>query len=456
MSIPLHVVILAAGEGKRMQSRLPKVLMPLAGRPMLQHVIATARGLKPQGIHIVYGHQGEQVHAAFAADEYCDLNWIEQQERRGTGHAVQQVLPSLPETARVLVLYGDVPLIRQATLANLLRVTDTLAVLSAQLNDPTGYGRLVCDSDQRVQAIVEERDCNPEQRAIQQINTGILQAEVGALRRWLGEIQPNNAQGELYLTDIFALAARDLQAASSVDCADGTESKGANDPVQLAELERIYQQRETTLLMQRGVRMADPSRVQIRGNVSVGRDVEFDIDVILEGEVTLADGCRIGPFTRLRNCHLGADTVVHAHCDLEGVHTGSACLLGPFARMRPGSRLANAVHIGNFVETKQASLGDGSKANHLTYVGDAQVGARVNLGAGTITCNYDGAHKHLTTIEDDVFVGSNSALVAPIVLHAGATIGAGSTLSKPAQAGKLTVARARQVTVEGWSRPKKG
>lgn len=455
MSPSLHVVILAAGEGKRMRSRMPKVLMPVAGRPMLAHVLATARCLQPERVHIIYGHEGKQLREAFVDSSWADLNWIEQTERRGTGHAVLQALPHLPERARVLVLYGDVPLIQAQTLSALLQAQTPLAVLAAELDEPTGYGRVVRNGEGRVSAIVEERDCTSEQRQIRTINTGIIQAEVSALREWLAQIQPNNAQGEYYLTDIFALAMRDGCPADVVSTPDAMEAMGANDPLQLAELERLFQRRQVHELLRQGVRMADPARVEVRGEVSTGMDVEIDIDVILEGRITLGDGCRIGPFTRLRNTTLAAETVVHAHCDLDGVVAENACLIGPFARLRPGTRLASGVHIGNFVETKQADIGPSSKANHLSYIGDAKIGTRVNIGAGTITCNYDGANKHLTTIGDDVFVGSNSALVAPVVLHDGATIGAGSTLSKDAPAGKLTVARARQVTLDGWLRPKK-
>lgn len=455
MNLPLHVIVLAAGEGKRMRSRLPKVLMPVAGQPMLAHVLAAARRLQPERIHVVYGHAGDQVRAAFPDASNPDVNWVEQHARRGTGHAVQQVLPHLPEQARVLVLYGDVPLIQASTLDVLLRSGGPLAVLFAELAVPTGYGRLVCDDEGRVTAIVEERDCTPAQRAITRINTGILQAVASSLRTWLAQIQPNNAQGEYYLTDIFALATQAGMSAEAVPTDDAMEVMGANDALQLAELERSYQRRQTRALLLQGVRMADPDRVQVRGEVEVGMDVELDIDVILEGRIQLGDGCRIGPFTRLRNTVLAPDTVVQAHCDLDGVNADRGCQIGPFARLRPGTQLADGVHIGNFVETKQTQVGTASKANHLSYLGDARIGSRVNIGAGTITCNYDGAHKHQTIIGDEVFVGSNSALVAPVVLQDGATIGAGSTISKGAPAGKLTVARARQVTLDGWSRPKK-
>jgi bifunctional UDP-N-acetylglucosamine pyrophosphorylase/glucosamine-1-phosphate N-acetyltransferase len=449
----LHVLILAAGEGKRMRSRRPKVLMPVAGRPMLAHVIEAARSLQPARIHVVYGHAGEQVRAAFA--EQADLSWVEQTERRGTGHAVQQALPVLPEQGRVLVLYGDVPLIRSETLRALLAAPTALAVLGARLDDPSGYGRLILDAEGRVEAIVEHKDATEAQRAVRWINTGLIACDAARLRGWLAEIRADNAQGEYYLTDIFALAARDGERAACVEVADASESFGANDPLQLSELEALYRQREARVLMQAGVRLADPSRIDVRGRVAAGMDVEIDIDVVLEGAVELGDEVQIGPFCRIRNSKLAAGTVIHGHCELDGVVTEGPCIIGPFARLRPGTRLAAGVHIGNFVETKNATLGEGSKANHLSYLGDAVIGAKVNIGAGTITCNYDGANKHRTTIEDGAFIGSNSALVAPVTVGVGATLGAGSTLTRDAPAGQLTVARARQQSFPDWKRPVK-
>lgn len=449
----LHVLILAAGEGKRMRSRRPKVLMPVAGRPMLAHVIEAARSLDPAGIHIVYGHAGEQVRAAFA--DQADLSWVEQSERRGTGHAVQQALPVLPEQGRVLVLYGDVPLIRSETLRALLAAPRTLAVLGARLDDPSGYGRLILDAEGRVDAIVEHKDASEAQRAVRWINTGLIACDAARLRAWLAEIRADNAQGEYYLTDIFALAARDGERAACVEVADASESFGANDPLQLSALEALYRRREARALMQAGVRLADPARIDVRGRVAAGMDIEIDIDVVLEGAVELGDEVQIGPFCRIRNSKLAAGTVIHGHCELDGVVTEGPCVIGPFARLRPGTRLAAGVHIGNFVETKNTTLGEGSKANHLSYLGDAVIGAKVNIGAGTITCNYDGANKHRTTIEDGAFIGSNSALVAPVTVGAGATLGAGSTLTRNAPAGQLTVARARQQSFPDWKRPSK-
>jgi len=449
---PLHVVILAAGEGKRMKSRKPKVLMPLAGRPLLGHVLDTARALAPTTIHLVYGHAGEQVRAAFAGQP--DLHWVEQAQRLGTGHAVAQALAQIPDDARVLVLYGDVPLLRASTLAPLV-TADGLALLATRLDDPHGYGRVLCDDQGRVRGVVEEKDADAEQRAITRVNTGILAAGAGALRGWIARLDRNNAQGEYYLTDVFAMAASEGRPAACVECADPVEAAGANNPLQLAELEDQHRRRAARELLLEGVRIADPLRLEVRGQVQAGMDVELDIDVILEGRVVLGDDVHVGPFVRLKDVQLAAGTVVHAHCDLEGVITHGPCVIGPFARLRPGTDLAAGVHIGNFVETKQARLGEGSKANHLTYLGDAQIGAGVNVGAGTITCNYDGANKHLTQIGDGAFIGSNSALVAPVRIGANATIGAGSVITKEAPEGELTLARGRQQTVPGYHRPTK-
>jgi bifunctional UDP-N-acetylglucosamine pyrophosphorylase/glucosamine-1-phosphate N-acetyltransferase len=453
MSQPLHVVILAAGEGKRMKSALPKVLQPIAGRPMLAHVIATARSLNADGIHVVYGHGGEHVRAAFA--DQPDLHWALQAQQLGTGHAVAQALPVVPDTARVLVLYGDVPLIRAETLRLLLAEQADLAVLAAELDEPHGYGRIVLNDKGKVQAIVEQKDATPEQCAIRLINTGIVAAEAGSLRRWLSYLGNANAQGEYYLTDIFASAAEERHPAAVARCTDSVETEGVNDPWQLATLERAFQRRAARALAERGVRIADPARFDQRGEVEVGRDVEIDVDVILEGRIALGDGVRIGPFSRLKNVALGAGTVVQAHCDLEGVVTQAACTIGPFARLRPGTELADGVHVGNFVETKKARIGKGSKANHLSYLGDAVIGSGVNIGAGAITCNYDGVNKFETRIDDGAFIGSNSALVAPVTIGENATVGAGSVITKDAPAGELSVARGRQATITGWKRPGK-
>ncbi len=453
MSAPLHVVVLAAGEGKRMKSALPKVLQTIAGVPMLAHVITSARALQPAGVHIVYGHGGDQVRAAFA--EQTDLHWAEQAQQLGTGHAVQQAMPGIPDDARVLVLYGDVPLIRSATLQRLLDAPGALAVLAAELDDPTGYGRILRDPQGRVGAIVEHKDANDTQRAIRLVNTGVIVADAKALRRWLSNLSNGNSQGEYYLTDVFAMAAHEFSGAEIAIADDPLDTEGANDPWQLAQLERAFQRRAVRALCDAGARFADTDRVDVRGEVTVGRDVEIDANVLFEGRVVLGDGVRIGPFCRLKNVELAAGTEVRAHCDLEGAITEGAVQIGPFARLRPGTVLADGVHIGNFVETKNAKIGTGSKANHLTYLGDAVIGAGVNVGAGVITCNYDGANKYTTTIEDGAFVGSNAALVAPVTIGRNATIGAGSVVNKAAPDGQLTVARARQITLDGWKRPVK-
>ncbi len=451
---PLHVIILAAGEGKRMKSRRPKVLQAVAGRPMLGHVIDTARALGAAGIHVVHGHGGDQVRAAFAAD--ADLRWAEQARQLGTGHAVQQAMPGVPDEARVLVLYADVPLITVDTLRGLLAAAgDGLAVLTDTLADPAGYGRVLLGADGRVEAIVEHKDASEAQRAVRLVNTGVIAAPAAGLRRWLAGLRNDNAQGEYYLTDVFAMARAEGRPAAQAGCTVAGEAEGANDPIQLARLERAFQRRAAEALMRAGVRLADPARFDLRGQVQAGADVEIDVDVVLEGRVVLGEGVRIGPFCRLRDVELGAGTVVAAHSDLEGVVAGEGCSIGPFARLRPGTELADAVHVGNFVETKKSRLGRGTKANHLSYLGDAVIGERVNIGAGTITCNYDGVNKSTTTIGDGAFIGSNSSLVAPVEIGEDATIGAGSVIGKPAPAGKLTVARARQTTVDGWQRPRK-
>jgi len=453
MADPLHVIVLAAGEGKRMKSMLPKVLLPLAGRPMLAHVLDTARALRPEGLHVVYGHRGEQVRAAFARD--TDIHWVHQSEQRGTGHAVKLALHDIPDPKRILVLYGDVPLLRAETLIELVRTHAELAVLATELDDPSGYGRVLRDGLGRVRAIVEEKDADEAQREVHIVNTGVTFAESPQLRAWVDRLAPDNQQGELYLTDVFAQAAEDGTPADVVMTSDPIEAFGANDAAQLAELAAYLRARDARRLMLAGVRIADPARFDLRGHFSHGRDVEIDVDVILEDGVTFGDGVKVGPFCRLRNVNLAAGTEVMAHCDLEGVTTYGACRIGPFARLRPGTELAAGVHVGNFVETKKAKLGEGSKANHLTYLGDTKVGSNVNIGAGTITCNYDGVNKFVTEIGDGAFIGSNTSLVAPVKIGAGATIGAGSTITADAPADKLSLARGRQTTISDWQRPQK-
>ena len=450
---PLHVIVLAAGAGTRMKSTRPKVLMPLAARPLLAHVLATARALQPAAIHVVYGHGGDQVRAAFTGQS--DLHWVLQAERLGTGHAVEQALPSVPDAAQVLVLYGDVPLIRAGTLRELAQVEGGFGLLAIRVADPRGYGRVLRDGNGRVRSVVEEKDASDEQRAIDLVNTGILVASAAALRVWLAGLDCDNAQGEYYLTDVFGMANDEGRPAFSVECADPFEAAGANDALQLAGLEAEYRRRAAQALMLDGVRLADPARIDVRGEVSHGHDVQLDIDVILEGEVSLGHEVRVGPFTRLKDVRLAAGTVVLSHCDLEGVVTHGPCTIGPFARLRPGTELAAGVHVGNFVETKKTRIGENSKANHLSYLGDTVIGRGVNVGAGTITCNYDGVNKFVTCVEDGAFIGSNSALVAPVTIGAQATIGAGSVITRDAPAGELTVARGRQHSLPTWKRPTK-
>ncbi len=452
--MPLSVVILAAGQGKRMQSELPKVLQPLAGVPLLAHVVATARSLDPAAIHVVHGHGADLVRAAMAGEE---LRWVLQAEQKGTGHALAQAMPGVPDGHTALVLYGDVPLIRSATLAGLVTRagTDALALLSARLDDPTGYGRVVRDDAGRVARIVEERDASAAERAITEINTGVLAAPAARLRGWLGALRADNAQGEYYLTDCVGAAAGDGCEVLAVVAASPAEVLGVNDKVQLAEAEAALRARRADELMRAGVTVVDPARLDVRGEAVCGRDVVIDVNVILEGKVRLGDRVRLGPNCVLRDCEIGDDSEVVANCFLEGLVAGNGCVIGPFTRVRRSTRLADGVHLGNFVEVKNSELGAGTKANHLSYLGDTAVGSKVNVGAGTVTCNYDGANKHRTTIGDGAFIGSGAMLVAPVTVGEGATIGAGSTITKPAPAGKLTVERGRQVTIDSWKRPEK-
>jgi bifunctional UDP-N-acetylglucosamine pyrophosphorylase / glucosamine-1-phosphate N-acetyltransferase len=456
---PLHVIILAAGEGKRMRSALPKVLHRIAGKPMLMHVVDTARALRPAAIHIVYGHGGSEVQAALNAES--DVDWALQAEQLGTGHAVQQAMPLVPNDARVLVLYGDVPLVRSDTLQAMLDALQQpgdhalLAVLTARFENPKGYGRILHDVHGHVVGIVEEKDANDMQRQIEIINTGMIAADAKMLRLCLSQLGNRNAQGEYYLTDIFAMAAKVGKPAIAVRVSDPSEALGANDAWQLADLERRYQRLRARQLCDQGVRIVDPERLDVRGTIQAGRDVEIDANVILEGEVILGDNVRIGPFCRIRNTRLASGTVVHAHCDIDGAIVAEGCVVGPYARLRPGTELDAGAHIGNFVETKKTRIGRGSKANHLSYLGDAEIGAGVNVGAGTITCNYDGINKFITRIGDGAFIGSNTALVAPVTVGEQATIGAGSVITRNAPAGELTVSRSSQKTIPGWKRPTK-
>jgi bifunctional UDP-N-acetylglucosamine pyrophosphorylase/glucosamine-1-phosphate N-acetyltransferase len=453
MTRPLHIVILAAGEGTRMKSGLPKVLHSLGGRPMLTHLLDTAAALEPAATHVVVGNGADTVESACSR---YSVNWVLQSRRQGTGHAVMQAMPHVPDEAAVLVLLGDHPLIPLAVLREMTRDDSApLAVLTMFPDDPAGYGRVVRDQDGEIMAVVEDRDATPEQREFREVNTGIMLAEASRLRIWLDGLSCDNAKGEYYLTDIFSLAHAERARIRGVAAPDARDLQGANDRRQLAELERRYQARRAGELMDAGVQIMDPGRVDIRGRVESGADVRIDVNVILEGDNRLGDGVALGPGCVVRDCELAAGTTVHAHSVLEGVTTTGACDIGPFARLRPGTVLSAGCKIGNFVEAKNARLGEGTKASHLTYLGDSEIGRNVNIGAGTITCNYDGANKHRTTIEDNVFVGSNTALVAPVTVHQGATIGAGSTISKDAPAETLTVSRARQASIKGWKRPRK-
>lgn len=449
----LDIVILAAGQGTRMRSALPKVLHPVAGQSMLGHVIEIARRLEPTAIHVVIGHGAEQVRERLAAS---DLNFVVQAEQLGTGHAVAQALPALT-AERVLILYGDVPLIETETLERLLLKAGSqqVALLTVNLADPTGYGRIVRDGEGVVQAIVEHKDATAEQKLIAEGNTGILAVPGERLGDWLGRLSNSNAQGEYYLTDVIAMAVADGLVVATEQPLHAMEVQGANDRIQLAELERHYQQRAARRLMAQGVTLRDPARFDLRGEVTVGRDVLIDVNVILEGKVIIEDGVEIGPNCLIRNSTLRRGAVVKANSHLEGAELGEGADCGPFARLRPGAVLGDKAHVGNFVEVKNSRMGEGAKAGHLAYLGDAEIGARTNIGAGTITCNYDGANKSRTVMGEDVFIGSNSSLVAPVSLGDGATTGAGSVITADVPAGTLALGRARQALIHGWQRPQK-
>jgi bifunctional UDP-N-acetylglucosamine pyrophosphorylase/glucosamine-1-phosphate N-acetyltransferase len=449
----LDIVILAAGQGTRMRSALPKVLHPVAGNSMLGHVIHSARQLSPQGIHVVIGHGADLVREQLAAD---DLNFVLQDKQLGTGHAVAQAVPALTADT-VLILYGDVPLIEVETLQRLLTLVNDqqLGLLTVTLDDPAGYGRIVRDEHDRVTAIVEHKDASEAQKAIREGNTGILAVQGKRLADWLGRLSNNNAQGEYYLTDVIAMAVNDGLTVATAQPLDAMEVQGANDRKQLADLERHYQLREARRLMALGVTLRDPSRFDVRGEVTVGRDVMIDINVILEGRVVIEDDVSIGPNCVIKDSTLRKGAIIKANSHLEGAIVGEAADAGPFARLRPGSVLGPRAHVGNFVELKNAEMGEGAKAGHLTYLGDAVIGARTNIGAGTITCNYDGANKHKTVLGEDVFIGSNNSLVAPVTIATGASTAAGSTINQDVAAEQLAVARARQRNIDGWKRPVK-
>ena len=453
----IDIVILAAGQGKRMNSALPKVLHPLAGKPLLCHVVDAARSLSPRRVVIVYGHGGEAVRDALTAP---DINFAKQEPQLGTGHAVMQALPLLRDAAPAgitLVLYGDVPLTRPESLRALIAAATggALAILTVNLDDPGGYGRIVRNTGGRIERIVEHKDASPTERAIAEVNTGIMAIPSARLGAWLERLSNSNAQGEYYLTDIVAMAVADGVAVSAAQPGAEWETMGVNSKVQLAELERIFQRNIALQLLEQGVTLHDPARIDVRGMLSVGRDVSIDVGCVFEGDVVLGNDIHIGPNCVLKNVRIRAGTRVEAFSHLEEAEVGADCRIGPYARLRPGAQLGEHVHIGNFVEVKKSIIGAGSKANHLAYVGDSEVGQKVNIGAGTITCNYDGVNKSKTIIGDGAFIGSDATLVAPVTIGAGAYIGAGSTITKEAPAGKLTLTRARQTTVENWKPPKK-
>ncbi len=450
----MNIVILAAGMGKRMYSDLPKVLHPVAGRPMLAHVLDTARALSPSRLVVVVGHGAARVREAVAAD---DVAFAEQAQQLGTGHAVMQALPLLDDDQPTLVLYGDVPLTSAATLQALVAEAGAqrFGVLTVEMPDPTGYGRIVRDAAGSIVRIVEQKDATEAEKAIREINTGIIVCPTGHLRKWLSTLRNDNAQGEYYLTDTVERAVADGVETVSAQPAAVWETLGVNSKLQLAEVERIHQGNQARRLLEAGVTLLDPARIDVRGELTCGRDVTIDVGCVFEGRVHLDDGVRIGAHCVVRNSTVGAGAQVHPFCHIDDARIGPAGRIGPYARLRPGTELGEDVHIGNFVEVKNAQVAAHSKANHLAYVGDATVGSRVNIGAGTITCNYDGVNKHRTVIEDDVFIGSDTQLVAPVTVRRGATLGAGTTLTKEAPADKLTLSRAKQLTIDAWQRPVK-
>ena len=449
----MNIVILAAGMGKRMHSSLPKVLHLLAGKSMLEHVIATARALMPEKLVIVYGHGGEQVLRQITGP---DLIFVKQEPQLGTGHAVMQAVPELDESVPTLILYGDVPLIGIESLRRLVSVAgnERLGILTVEMPDPTGYGRII-RVDGRIRRIVEQKDGREEELAVKEINTGMMVVPTVSLKRWLSSLTNDNAQGEYYLTDIVSRAVSENIDIVSSQPDDISETMGVNSKKQLAKLERVYQKNIASRLLDDGVSLADPDRIDVRGSLQCGRDVFIDVNCVFEGEVTLADGVTVGPNCVVRNCLIGENAEIRPFCHLDGAKIGPGSLIGPYARLRPGAELGEEVHIGNFVEVKNSHIAAQSKANHLAYVGDSTVGSRVNIGAGAITCNYDGANKHRTVIGDDAFIGTNCELVAPVRVGSGATIGAGTTLTKDAPAGSLTVSRVRQTTINDWKRPVK-
>jgi bifunctional UDP-N-acetylglucosamine pyrophosphorylase / glucosamine-1-phosphate N-acetyltransferase len=451
--MPLEIVVLAAGQGKRMRSQLAKVLHPLAGRPLLGHVLAAAQALAPRKIVVVHGHGAEQVRDVF---KDAPVQWVLQAEQLGTGHAVQQAMPQLSQDADVLILYGDVPLVRPQTLKKLVEAgRDGIAVMTAELPEPSGYGRIVRDPSGNVARIVEHKDATAEVLAVREINAGFMALPARRLAGWLGKLSNRNAQKEYYLTDVVSAAVAEGLPVRPIQVQDPWEAAGVNSKSELAELERQFQKIQAARLLDAAVTLADPARIDVRGELTCGLDVSIDVNCVFEGKVALADGVRIGPNCVLRNVSVGPGSEILAFSHLEDSQVGARCRLGPYARLRPGTTLDEDVHVGNFVEVKASRIGKGSKANHLSYIGDCEIGASVNVGAGTITCNYDGVSKHRTIIEDDCFIGSDATLVAPVRIARGSYIGAGSTINKDTPAGQLTVARARQVSVPAWKPPKK-
>ncbi|WP_260261584.1 bifunctional UDP-N-acetylglucosamine diphosphorylase/glucosamine-1-phosphate N-acetyltransferase GlmU [Vibrio intestinalis] len=446
-------VILAAGKGTRMYSNMPKVLHTLAGKPMAKHVIDTCAGLGAQNIHLVYGHGGDQMQAALAEEP---VNWVLQADQLGTGHAVDQASPSFEDDEKVLVLYGDVPLISTETIESLLEAQPNggIALLTVVLDNPMGYGRIVRRNGPVV-AIVEQKDATEEQKLIKEINTGVMVATGGDLKRWLSGLNNNNAQGEYYLTDVIAAAHAEGRAVEAVHPVNPIEVEGVNDRAQLARLERAFQSMQAHKLLEQGVMLRDPARFDLRGELQCGMDVEIDVNVIIEGKVSIGDNVVIGAGCILKDCEIDDNTIVRPYSVIEGATVGEDCTVGPFTRLRPGADMRNNSHVGNFVEVKNVRLGEGSKANHLTYLGDAEIGQRVNVGAGVITCNYDGANKFKTIIGDDVFVGSDSQLIAPVTIANGATVGAGATVTKDVAEGELVITRAKERKIANWQRPTK-
>ena len=450
----LVIIILAAGQGTRMKSSLPKILHSLAGRSLLEHVYIAAKRLDVRDIHVVYGFGGDQILEQLS---HLEVSWVEQAEQLGTGHAVSQAIDGIVDEDDVLILYGDVPLITQETLARLVNAAKAtgFSLLTANLDDPHGYGRIIRDDAGAITSIVEEKDANEEQRAVCEINTGIMTVQGGQLKRWLANLSNENAQGEYYLTDVIQLATNEGVVVNSIQADSAVEVQGINDRQQLSEIERHYQLVQAHHLMKQGVTLMDPQRFDLRGDLETGKDVIIDVNTIIEGSVSIGDNVSIGPNCHIKDADIGDNVIILSNCVIDNAVIGKRSKIGPFSRLRPETRLAEDVHVGNFVEVKKSEIDQGSKVNHLSYIGDSKIGKKTNIGAGTITCNYDGAFKHLTVIGDDVFVGSGTQLVAPVTIANGVTIGAGTTVTKDVAENLLTLSRTEQKTIEGWERPKK-